>query len=125
MIRLLIFTLIALLLIATTGSSQSKSALNFEDYPVQVRLLRKSAPPRLTEPRARMFRTMLRENAAKGVNFAGHYVAATWGCGADCLSLAIIDALTGHVCFIRSLLNVGGFGYSPSEDRLQFRTNSR
>src|SRR6266481_7721059 len=37
-----------------------------------------------------------------------------WGAsGADCLSLAIIDALTGHAYFIRSLLNVGGFGYSP------------
>jgi hypothetical protein len=72
-----------------------------------------------------MFRTMLRENAAKGVNFAGHYVVATWGCGADCVSLAIIDARTGHVYFSRSVLSVGGFGYSPDEDRFQFRSNSR
>ena len=119
-----IFTFASLLLISWAASAQSKS-LRFEDYPVHERFLQKPTQPKLAEPRARMFRTMLRENAARGINFAGHYVAATWGCGADCLSFAIIDAYTGRVYFIPSLLNVGGFGYSPDEDRIQFRANSR
>ena len=30
-------------------------------------------------------------------NFAGHYVLTAWGCGAECLMGAVIDANTGHV----------------------------
>ena len=123
--RTSIFALTIFLLISPGGLSQSKPLPRFDAYPVHEQFLGKPASLKLTESRARMFRTMLRQNAAKGVNFAGHYVAATWGCGADCVSFAIIDARTGHVYFIPSLLSVGGFGYSPDADRIQFRVDSR
>lgn len=31
------------------------------------------------------------------VNFAGHYVYISWGCGAPCTGFAIVDAITGNV----------------------------
>jgi len=34
---------------------------------------------------------------ASGPNFAGHYFVIRWGCGSDCLMMAIIDAKTGKV----------------------------
>lgn len=71
-----------------------------------------------------MFRTRLRQNAKEGVNFAGHYTLATWGCGSDCHSLAIIDAKTGTVYFSPLISFVGGQLFQE-EDRLQFRKNSR
>lgn len=44
------------------------------------------------------FRTMIREGyRAKPVNFAGHYVAIEWGCGAPCQQWAIVDARSGIV----------------------------
>lgn len=43
-----------------------------------------------------MFRTRTREAMAGGVNFAGHYVVATWGCGTECESGHIVDARTGR-----------------------------
>jgi hypothetical protein len=46
---------------------------------------------------AREFRTMLRQGAAAGPNFAGHYTVVVWGCGSPCQSFAIVDARTGRV----------------------------
>jgi hypothetical protein len=115
---------VVLLLLTSGVLAQRKSLPRFENYPVKENFRGKSAPVKLTSQLAHTFRTRLRENAAEGVNFAGHYIAATWGCGAACASFAIIDARTGQVYFIPSLQNVGGFGYSD-EDLIQFRKNSR
>lgn len=96
----------------------------FEDFPVSGISKRSPAPVKISSRRARMFRTMLRANAERGVNFAGHYVAATWGCGSDCRSLAVIDARNGNVHFTGSLLWIGGLPYQEG-DRLQFRKDSK
>jgi hypothetical protein len=119
----IIKAIIVLTFSASGVLAQQKSLPRFEDYPVRENFRGKSAPVKLTSRRARTFRTMLRENAERGVNFAGHYIAATWGCGSACWSFAIIDARTGQVYFTPSLLNVGGFGYSD-EDLIQFRKDS-
>src|SRR5262249_16081404 len=37
---------------------------------------------------------------SKKPDFAGHYIVATWGCGAGCVMGAIIDAKTGRVYWI-------------------------
>jgi hypothetical protein len=37
--------------------------------------------------------------AASGPNFAGHYTLARWGCGAGCVTVAVIDMTTGAVQF--------------------------
>ena len=118
-------SLVVIMFLAGGASAQQKPLPRFEDFPVSVRFKGKPAAVKLDSGRARMFRTMLMENAAKGVNFAGYYVAATWGCGSACWSFAIIDARTGRVYFSPSLLSVGGFGYAPNEDLIQFRRDSR
>ena len=45
-----------------------------------------------------VFRTRLR-SAAQNLksNFAGHYILTAWGCGAQCVMGAVIDAKTGRV----------------------------
>lgn len=62
-------------------------------------LLAASGPPplRLTKPRSRAYRTALRRAAAAPADFAGHWVLATIGCGAECLQIAAIDRRTGRV----------------------------
>ena len=71
----------------------------FTDYPAVKDFQGKPAPPVLSTPKARMMRTQLRQQAATGPNFAGHFTLARWGCGAGCVSWAIIDARTGKVWF--------------------------
>jgi hypothetical protein len=105
-------------------SAQQKRLPRFEDYAVRENYKGKVASVKLTSSSARMFRTMLRQNAKQGVNFAGHYILATWGCGSDCHSFAIIDAKTSRVYFSPLISFVGGQRFQE-EDRLQFRKNSR
>lgn len=72
----------------------------FAAYPVATRYRGPNVVPRLRPGTAAWwFRTRIREAAAQPPNFAGHYVLATWGCGAECVSYAIIDAKTGAVFF--------------------------
>jgi hypothetical protein len=52
---------------------------------------------------ARLFRSMLRDAARGGPNFAGRYIIASWGCGTGCLTWAVIDARTGKVTFDKTM----------------------
>ena len=104
-------------------SAQQRRLPRFEDYAVGEIYRGKTASVKPSSSSARMFRTMLREDAGRGANFAGHYILATWGCGADCHSFAIIDAKTGGVYFSPSISFVGGQRFQDG-DRLQFRKNS-
>ena len=97
---------------------------SFDSYPATEVFKGTPAPPILRTSHQRMFRTMIRDAAKKGPNFAGHYMIASWGCGAGCVSLALIDEKTGTVYD-------GPFGtiaWTPSQgesEPLSFRTNSR
>jgi hypothetical protein len=64
---------------------------------------------------ANMYRTNLRNAAKEGVNFAGHYILTTWGCGTNCSQSAVIDARNGKVFFPR-VLEGAGFGFCDLAD---------
>jgi hypothetical protein len=88
----------------------------FDSLPVHSDSVTERVAVDLTSHRdARRFRTMLREGARKGVNFAGHFALVTWGCGTDCRQLAIIEARSGRVFFAAFTL----------ERAPHFRTDSR
>lgn len=72
-------------------------APRFEDYRVPVYAGKPARPDVRSHPRSRLFRTELREAAAAGPNFAGHYRLASWGCGAGCFQWAIVDVKSGRV----------------------------
>ncbi len=124
-----------LLLAATLAIAAAQPAPvplpRFAEYPAPTHFAGRPAPPNVLAPGARLFRTSIREGAAQGPNFAGHYTIATWGCGSSCPSLAVIDAQTGQVypapCSI-----LGGYGLTPYPDEtpthagpLQFQRQSR
>lgn len=92
-----------LLLAAATVSSVAFGQVpnpRFPQYPVAERYHGPQAVPKLTSGTAAWhFRTRIREAARQQPNFAGHYILAAWGCGAECLSSAIIDVRTGTVYF--------------------------
>ena len=71
---------------------------DFDMYPVAEQYKGPIAAPDFSSnPRTREFRTRITEAMKQGVNFAGHYVIAEWGCGTSCQSHAIIDAKTGKI----------------------------
>ena len=83
----------------TLKSAAERPAPRFEDYPVKDAYRGRPSPVRLDSRRARMFRTRLREEAARGPNFAGRYTVVVWGCGTGCAQSAVVDARTGRVYF--------------------------
>lgn len=72
-----------------------KDAPRFEDYPAKVYRGANATPDLRSHPDSRMYRTQLKAWAKEQPNFAGHYILATWGCGTDCVQIAIINARTG------------------------------
>ena len=70
------------------------------DYPAGEIFRGTPAAPRLDTPEKREFRTRLRQEAALGPNFAGRFRLATWGCGTECRSLAVIDVRSGEVWMV-------------------------
>jgi hypothetical protein len=59
-----------------------------------------------SNPTARMYRTVLRGEIARGPNFAGHYRVAIWGCGSSCAMFAVVNLNTGQV------ITPDGFSYT-------------
>ena len=69
----------------------------FEDYPVAKTHSGKPATAKVERADDRMFRTRIREGAAKGPNFAGRFTVVQWGCGSGCASTVIVDAGNGTI----------------------------
>ncbi len=109
------------------------SAPRFADYSVALRRLARPAAPQLVSREARLFRTVIRDAAAAGPNFAGHYTVAVWGCGASCTSAAIVDAVSGRVVFPDTMTDIAAShvagrnadGTEPTFYSLRFRPDSR
>gem|GEM_PF-914062 len=112
-------------------NDKAKCALRFEDFPA-------TATPEesftktidfSTNPDALWFKTKITEAIKNGVNFAGHYTFAQWGCGSGCLEAAIIDARDGRVSTFGILSeNLGYPAYAPDGSEVfsfSFKKDSR
>jgi len=58
-------------------------------------------------------------------NFAGHYILTSWGCGAECLTGAVIDAKTGKVHWWNFTICCWGFDTDDKFRPIEFRADSR
>jgi len=82
----------------TTEDIADKRAPTFAAYRVPSPETIES--PRLdlqSNPSARMYRTVLRQEISQGPNFAGRYRVAVWGCGTSCAMFAVVNLSTGRV----------------------------
>jgi hypothetical protein len=110
-------------LFATGACFANGSALpRFEEYPAAVEAVKKPAQARISDAQSRKYRTQLREASRHAPDFAGHYILATWGCGASCVMAAAIDAKTGSV--ISLPFTVSNWPLEVTEP-LDYKANSR
>jgi hypothetical protein len=106
------------------------SLARFNDWPAPRNRPHAPAPPVLSSPEARRFRSVLRGGAAAGPNFAGHFTIVVWGCGASCTSAVIVDARTGRVIVppllqAISAVHVADVAGPDGFNSLRFRLDSR
>jgi hypothetical protein len=82
----------------TAANLSDPEAPRFDSYPV---LTEEKVPnPKLdlsSNPIAERYRTVLRYQVSEGLNFAGHYRVAIWGCGMTCAMFAVVNLKTGQV----------------------------
>lgn len=119
---LILFAIIALSSINVWGQKTP----TFSAYPATVEPATARQINFASHPRARMFRTNLKEALASGVNFAGHFILATWGCGTSCGQSAFIDGKTGNVFFPPQLAGMTlGYGeLSEKAEILEYKKDS-
>jgi hypothetical protein len=132
----------ALISVAQTKGSASTS-MRFEDYAITQIYSGPAAEPILRTAAEKHFQTRIRKGVSegagvwtgswkspvnqKGPNYAGHYFVIRWGCGSNCLMMAIVDAQRGKV--YGPPLNRGGTElYLPmdpmSDVEIDFRADS-
>ncbi len=116
--------LISFILCTGLAAARPKAFPRFEDFAVTGKFTGQPAPPKLTQPRARRYRSEIRDRVSNGPNFAGHYTLAYWSCSPGCVAFAVVDARTGRLYLHPTLkrINVAG---DQDEDVLQFRLDSR
>lgn len=74
------------------------NAMSFNDYPVKLYTGKKAPLNYKSHFYAKMFKTRINEAYnAKKPDFAGSYSVALWGCGASCVTYAMIDRRNGKV----------------------------
>lgn len=96
----------------------------FEDFPAEPAGTATRPALKLSNAFAREYRTSLREGLAHWpVDFAGHYVMVTHGCGTTCMTGGWVDAISGEATPLPVILD--SFGPFEIDDPLLFRLDSR
>lgn len=92
----------------------------FEDYHVREVFNGKYAAPRINFPKAREYRTALKEYGKGPPDFAGHYRVVDIGCGADCVFIFVVDVVTGRVYYPGVHLNFDCYDLLRKEEGRAF-----
>lgn len=123
-------SLLSLLILSLPAQAKSVAGFDFNDYPAKI-YTGKKAPLKLGD--WQIFRKRLKWAHDDGkINFAGNYIVSLWGCGAGCLSGAMVDKRTGNVYDIpigeETPYDFGcsyEIGNTLEDERLVFYPNSR
>jgi hypothetical protein len=118
---LLVFCTVGLFAAQAIAAADT-SEPRFESYAVSAEAAATNAPVHIVGKRSREYATELRTAAKRPPNFAGHYILASWGCGASCVMSAAIDTKTGVVVWLP--FTVCCFPPEVSEP-LEFKLDSR
>lgn len=81
-------------------TANQSSPPRFEDYSAAQETITPGHKPVIVGKMSRRYASVLRDAAERPPDFAGHYVLASWGCGASCVMAAAIDAKTGTVIWL-------------------------
>ena len=98
--KLKIHSSLACLALCTLQAFAATNTPSFEQYPDPVVRLKSSPPPRLVSRQDREYRTRIAEASREEVNFSGHYVLSSFGCGSSCVMSFALDKKSGKVSWL-------------------------
>lgn len=82
-----------------SSAGQMVTLPSFQQYSVAQIYRGKPAAPVFRTKEELEFRTRIRQGAAKGPNFAGHYAIVEWGGGTGTGHFVVVDVKTGEIYF--------------------------
>jgi hypothetical protein len=82
-----------------SSAEQTQKVPSFKQYRVAEVYRGKPATPVFKTREELEYRTRIREGAAKGPNFAGHYAVVEWGGGTGTGGFVLVDVKTGQIFF--------------------------
>lgn len=114
--RLILTAFIAVSLVSCQDKTQKKEDLN-NSIPSNSEKMVKADINFESNPIAEQNRTVITEKYNElEVNFAGHYIITTWGCGSGCVTGVMVDIRDGFVYSMPEDKEWGGNGtYIESE----------
>jgi hypothetical protein len=123
------FRLFFIIVFHLTNTATAKSSIDplFGSYEVALAKNYKKSPLNyLSDPIAKTFKTAISSSYKNGeINFSGHFITATWGCGAGCVSGAMVDIFDGKVYSLpwdeNDILDFCG----DIDQRISYQKNSR
>ena len=86
-----------IIMCAANADDSGNRSIPYATYPVPTTYKGPPAPAKLVGKMQNHFRTVIREGAISGPNFAGHFTIVSWGCGTSCSSFVIVNAIDGRV----------------------------
>jgi hypothetical protein len=105
---------IALFLFAVPCGAQPHRAPRFRDYPSKSKFAPRRARINIhSTPFTPCFRTILRQAVVAGDRFAGHYRVVQFGCGTECLRVAITDLVSGRTYISPFAVGSAGIEVAP------------
>ena len=114
--------LAAMLAAVALSITRAPSPQAFNSYPAAVTTVARRAPLQFRSALSRRYRTDLQAAATGPVNFAGHYVLTSIGCGAGGVKVAAIDAGAGSVTWLPSTICCWPLAMT---EPLEYRRDSR
>lgn len=116
MITLKIAAILACALLTDPAVGPTRS---FADYPVNIARLERPKLRLRSHQIGRRYRTVITAPVREqGINFAGHYTVAKWGCGSSCLQFAIINLKSGRIFHEPSIILTRGLEFRPDSNLL-------
>ena len=91
---------VASLTFAACAAHGAASVPSFAEYHEPLVKMKSGARPKLISSQDREFKTRVAEASAQGVNFAGHYVLSSFGCGASCIMSFALDKKSGEISWL-------------------------
>ena len=76
------------------------SAPSFNEYREPLVQLKSAIRPKLVSSQDLEFKTRIIEASKQRINFAGHYVLSSFGCGASCVMSFALDKKSGDVAWL-------------------------
>ena len=117
---------LAIVVLALAVAASGQAVPKFSQYTATVEKVRITKIDFKKNADARTYRARLTEALRGGVNFAGRYIIAGWGCGTGCTNAAVIDGRSGKIYWPEEFHNVdASYGDGYSDIQLDFRKNSR